>query len=62
MYKLCGKCEWRTDKCKNPNNVNYDDFRDYFDVCINTKMPYEQREVKNYKREFKHYLKHPDEE
>lgn len=58
MYKLCGKCEFRTDKCKNENNANYDDYRDYYDVCSNKKIPYKQRETKNKEREWKNYLKH----
>lgn len=58
MYKLCGKCGWHTDKCKNPDNINYNTFRDNFDVCSNKKIPCEERESKNKERELKHFLKH----
>lgn len=49
MYKLCGKWGYHTDKCKNPNNINYNTLRDKFDVCSNKRIPYEQREAKNKK-------------
>jgi hypothetical protein len=62
VYKLCGKCGYRTDKCKDTNNVNYDDFRNYFDVCSNKKVPYEQRESKNKERELKHLIRHGDDD
>ena len=62
MYKLCGKCEWHTDKCKNPDNVNYNDFRNKFDVCSNKKIPWNKREPKCKEREWKDYLKHGDDD
>lgn len=62
MYKLCGKCGYYTDKCKNPNNINYNTFRDKFDVCSNKKVPYEEREPKNRERELRYFVKHPGEE
>lgn len=62
MYKLCGNCGFHTDKCKNPNNINYNTFRDKFDVCSNKKIPYEQREDKNKERELKHLLKYGDDD
>lgn len=33
MNKKCGNCGWRSDKCKNPNNPNYDQFKDKKDRC-----------------------------
>ncbi len=57
MYKLCGKCGYYTDKCKNPNNVNYNSFRNYYDVCSNRKIPYEERQAKSKERELKAYMK-----
>lgn len=62
MYKLCGNCEFYTDKCKNHNNINYNTFRDKFDVCSNKKIPHEQREAKNRERELKHLLKYGDDD
>lgn len=62
MYKLCGKCGYCSDKCKNPNNPNYDDFRNYFDVCSNKKIPYSEREQKNRDREIKNRIRHGDDD
>lgn len=62
MYKLCGKCGYHSDKCKNPNNINYNDFREPFDVCSNKKIPYAQREMMNQEREIKHLIKHGDDD
>ena len=28
MNKKCGKCGWWSDKCKNPNNIHYNKFRE----------------------------------
>ena len=33
MNKKCGLCGWRSDKCKNPNSIHYDEFRDKEDRC-----------------------------
>lgn len=33
MNKKCGNCGWLTDKCKNPNNHNYNKFRNKEDRC-----------------------------
>jgi len=33
MNKKCGNCDWHTDKCKNPNNVNYNKFKDNENRC-----------------------------
>lgn len=63
MYKLCGKCGYRSDKCKNPNNVNYNDFRNYFDVCSNkavSRTKSIEREVESQNREMKHLIKNGD--
>ena len=65
MYKLCGKCGYRSDKCKNPNNVNYNDFRNYFDVCSNkvvSRTKNIEREVKSQNREMKHLIKNGDDD
>lgn len=60
MYKLCGKCEYYTDKCKNQNNVNYNTFRDYFDVCSNKKVDHVERENKKEERALRHFIRHKD--
>lgn len=62
MYKLCGKCGYHTDKCKNPNNANYNTFRNDFDVCSTKKIPFEEREAKAKERELRYFIKHPGEE
>lgn len=33
MNKKCGNCGWLTDKCKNPDNPNYNKFREKEDRC-----------------------------
>lgn len=33
MNKKCGNCGWKSDKCKNPKSVHYDEFRDDKDRC-----------------------------
>lgn len=33
MNKKCGNCGWRSDKCKNPNSIHYNEFRDKEDRC-----------------------------
>lgn len=66
MYKLCGKCGWRSDKCKNPSNVNYNNFRNYFDVCSNkvpdSRMGQVQKEQQAQNREIKHLIRHGDDD
>jgi hypothetical protein len=33
MNKKCGFCGWHSDKCKNPDNINYNEFKDNDDRC-----------------------------
>jgi len=38
MARKCGNCGWSSDKCKNPNNPNYNKFRDKDDRCNGYKI------------------------
>lgn len=33
MNKKCGNCGWRSDKCKNPNSIHFNEFRERDDRC-----------------------------
>ncbi|HGG0416119.1 TPA: hypothetical protein ACJFE8_000870 [Clostridium sporogenes] len=33
MNKKCGNCGWRTDKCKNPDSIHFNEFREKEDRC-----------------------------
>lgn len=44
MNKKCGNCDWRSDKCKNPDNIHFNQYRDKEDRCSGFKRP--KRSVK----------------
>ncbi len=38
MNKKCGNCSFHSDKCKNPDNKNYNQYRDKEDRCSGCKV------------------------
>lgn len=50
VNKKCGKCEWHTDKCKNPDNPNFGEFKDNDDRCtVNVKRKYSDKTIYGYR-------------